>query len=252
MHKSTSQRSDETNSRCLTMDTIIFNGLSFSVYEEYAELVNCIPGKMFKQLTFYNKNNKQCSAKCIDIPPYIVHENREIPVTAICKSVFDNFTDVEYIKIPSTVSKCMWCFWRCLNLKYIEVDKDNKFFCDVDGVLYSKDKKELVAYPPAYSETYNVPKQTECICHFAFKNCSLLKHLSLPDTLIAIGSNAFYRCYSLHSIIIPHNLKYFGPIIDHTGRVLTMKISYKDSCKEYDVYDITKELNKKPYGYKNL
>lgn len=40
----------------------------------------------------------------------------------------------------------------------------------------------------------------------AFRNCSLLNKIELPNTLITIKNNAFYGCESLNSIIIPNSV----------------------------------------------
>ncbi len=38
-------------------------------------------------------------------------------------------------------------FYSCWALRRIEVDENNPNYCDVDGVLYNKDKTEIICYP---------------------------------------------------------------------------------------------------------
>ena len=37
-------------------------------------------------------------------------------------------------------------FYNCTSLEGFQVDNENKKYCDVDGVLYTKDTNELICY----------------------------------------------------------------------------------------------------------
>ena len=88
------------------------------------------------------------------------------------------YTCVETLKIPDSVKHTAkgWLSVRELKnlylgsgisefdineidycLKYIEVSPENETFFSIDGVLYSKDKTTVVAYPPAKGAVYKVP-----------------------------------------------------------------------------------------------
>ena len=43
-------------------------------------------------------------------------------------------------------------FYSCWALQKIEVDENNPNYCDIDGVLYNKDKTELLCYPCDHDE----------------------------------------------------------------------------------------------------
>ena len=43
-----------------------------------------------------------------------------------------------------------------------------------------------------------------------FDNMKSLESVTLPDTLEALGKNAFYKCKNLHSIVLPNNLTRIG------------------------------------------
>ena len=43
-------------------------------------------------------------------------------------------------------------FYSCRALQNIEVDENNPNYCDIDGVLYNKDKTELLCYPCDHDE----------------------------------------------------------------------------------------------------
>lgn len=43
----------------------------------------------------------------------------------------------------------MTAFESCYNLKNIEVSENNKNYSDIDGILFNKDKTEILCYPQA-------------------------------------------------------------------------------------------------------
>ena len=55
---------------------------------------------------------------------------------------------VEVINIGKDVRKIDGkAFYSCWALQRIEVDEENPYYCDVDGVLYNKDMTELICHP---------------------------------------------------------------------------------------------------------
>ena len=55
-------------------------------------------------------------------------------------------------------------FSYCYNLEKIEVDPKNARFCSEDGVLFSKDKKELLTCPAGKTDKiYKVPDEVKKI-----------------------------------------------------------------------------------------
>ncbi len=69
-------------------------------------------------------------------------------VVSIGNNAFSNCTSLKSITIPSSVLKIeSTSFGSCTNLMEINVDPSNPNYCSVDGVLYSKDKTELICVP---------------------------------------------------------------------------------------------------------
>ena len=140
--------------------------------------------------------------KVIEIPPTTYAPGlRHCTIVEISKGVFESLHDAEVIKIPQTINKLDWSFWHCRNLKSIEVHQDNKAYCSIDGVLYSKDHKVLYAYPNKHGSIYEVPEGVETVEKFAFKDCDNIKMITLPSTIKQIKLNAFYRATNLEKVI---------------------------------------------------
>ncbi|MGM9969428.1 MAG: CDC27 family protein [Anaeroplasma sp.] len=72
-------------------------------------------------------------------------------------------------------------------LKYISVSINNNYFCSIDNVLFTKDKKELLAYPTEkIDEVYYIPKEVKKVFKFAFLSVKNLKKLYIHHGLSII------------------------------------------------------------------
>ena len=111
-------------------------------------------------------------------------------------------------------------FYSCWALQNIEVDKNNPNYCDVDGVLYNKDKTEVLCYPcdhdeylrqkygyekelyrdevtPEYEkdiQTYVVPSTVKKIGEMCF-NYANLRVIYLPEGLERIETLAVFKLH---------------------------------------------------------
>lgn len=92
-------------------------------------------------------------------------------------------TGLEEINLPASVDSIEGRAFSGFNLQRINVAEGNQKYCDVDGVLYSKDKKTLIAWPTAKPQThYDIPEGTEFIAGLAFNSPTTLRSLRLPDS----------------------------------------------------------------------
>ena len=83
-------------------------------------------------------------------------------------------------------------FMCCPRLREIRVDSENPVYCDVGGVLFSKDKTELMLVPQAYpSDEYAVPDCVRKIDGLAFVGNSL-KSVVIPEGVASLGSTPLF------------------------------------------------------------
>ena len=69
-------------------------------------------------------------------------------VTSIGDSAFRRCKNLTSITIPEGITSIGYdAFYMCSSLTSINVSENNKNYCSVDGVLFNKDKTELIQYP---------------------------------------------------------------------------------------------------------
>ena len=136
----------------------------------------------------------------------------ESGVTALGIFAFSGMETIEHVYISDTVVTLIQAFYQCTGLKDFEVDKNSRYYCAVDGVLFSKDMSALVYFPAARGGNYTIPT-VESIANYAFCVCPYLESLIVPASVKSIGIMNFDNSENLHSI------KFIGdaPSIDTGG-----------------------------------
>ena len=126
-------------------------------------------------------------------------------VISIGNDTFLGCNKLTSITIPNSVTSIgERVFAGCSSLTAINVAEANKFYSSVDGVLFNKDKTELICYPPSkVDDSYSIPNSVTSIGASAFIYCSNLTNITLPKGVTSIGDGAFKDCSSLTSITIP-------------------------------------------------
>lgn len=80
----------------------------------------------------------------------------------------------------------------------------------IDGVLFTKDCKKLLAFPQGRAGSYKIPESVKEIAPGAFFNCQHLKEVVLNEDLEVISDSAFYLCESLEDIKMNKSLRMIG------------------------------------------
>ena len=101
---------------------------------------------------------------------------------------------VEEIEIPVNITNIQsGAFAGLSNLGWIEADAANPAYVTVDGVLYTADGTVLLAFPAAWSGTFQVPESVKSFAESAFdgtnlecidaRSCTLEQTGSIPETV---------------------------------------------------------------------
>lgn len=133
-------------------------------------------------------------------------------VKVIEEYAFYDCTNLKTISIPSTVESIGdYAFCDIENLEKIVVDISNENYSSTDGILYNKNKTELISYPIAKKETeFVVPSEVKIISKGAFSKAAYLSKISLSSTVESIDDYSFDGCTELSEIVLPEGLKTIG------------------------------------------
>ena len=141
-------------------------------------------------------------------------------VTSIGADAFSYCESLTSIAIPNSVTNIgERAFEVCDNLTEIKVDASNKNYSSQDGVLFNKNKTELIQYPAGKSgASYDIPNGVTIIGNYAFRGCDSLTSVTIPAGVTSIGESAFEFCAGLTSVTIPDSVTSIGGYaFDETG-----------------------------------
>ena len=133
-------------------------------------------------------------------------------VTTIGYYAFSECSALTSITIPKGVTSIdKGVFSGCSSLESIVVDENNQKYISENGILFNKEKTEIITYPAKKEGTiYNIPENVNSIDNYAFYGCSSLESINIPEGVTKIGRKVFYGCNSLESIIIPARVTSIG------------------------------------------
>lgn len=166
----------------------------------------------------------------IDIPQTVIHicegafygcsslSSVIIPnsVISIGSTAFSDCSSLTSVTIPNSVTSIEYCaFCDCSSLSSVTIPNSVENMgrsvfskCTslpiIDNIRYAD--TYLVEAVDKDLSTYSIKDGTKWIMGSAFKNCTNLTSISIPNTIISIGNEAFYNCGKLASIGLPENI----------------------------------------------
>ena len=163
--------------------------------------------------------------KCSSLTSLTIPES----VTSIGDSAFENCENLTSLTIPDSVTSIGdSAFAGCSNLTSLtipnsltmiganpfggltlQLDNQSPYFYEEDNVLFTADKKQLLAYCSTQT-SYSIPDSVTSIGDYAFENCSSLTTLTIPNSVTSIGNCSFAGCSSLTSLTIPNSVTSIG------------------------------------------
>ena len=177
--------------------------------------VSCIGGHAFKDCIKLTSIDIPGSVKSIG--GYAFYECKGLSNINISDGVekielraFDGVENCEKIHIPKSVNYIeSYAFNYVGKLKEFIVSEDNMHYSSENGVLFNKNKTELIKCPRGKTGTYTIPNSVEYLTKSAFSFCSL-DSINLPSNLESIEDDVFSVCKELTSITIPEGVTAIG------------------------------------------
>ena len=139
---------------------------------------------------------------CQDLEINIPKKYNDLPVTGIKRDAFSD-CEVRKIFISENISNIEnYAIWLCHSLTSIEVANNNEYFASIDGVLFTKNKDKLVAYPSAKSDLeYTIPESVTNMWNGAFAACNNLESVIISKNIYEISAGAFQNCTNLKKVV---------------------------------------------------
>lgn len=160
----------------------------------------------------------------------VLHEGVEGITTDHGKTsyMFSRLSVLRKVTIPSTVSRMITgMFSNCVNMEMLLISENNPYYKTVDGAIYTKDGKELVAVPNWDRKSFAIAEGTEIIGEACFWRFDNLQEIHIPSTIRRIESRAFDGCSSLKEICLPEALKEIETRAFDDCKSLTIKLFAK-------------------------
>ena len=195
-----------------------------------ADSVDNIISAAFDNSFFYNK--KVLKNQCVVIGHYLLKADETAYRLEIPSNVETTYVNVHLNKVKEVVVhnlKILECILdlpqkliiakdtpffskisklKMKGLKYIDVEDGNPFYSSENGVLFTKNKKYLLKFPPGRTGLYKIPEGVNTIDEnsFAFSN---IEEVIMPSTMRNLKTFAFYNSY-LKSIDFGSGLERIG------------------------------------------
>ena len=144
----------------------------------------------------------------------------ELPegLTSIGGRAFAYCTALTEVTIPDSVTGIgSAAFNACSSLTEFHVGAGNPEYCTLDGVLFDKDRRSLIAYPAGKRDaSYVIPASVRDLGVDAFDGCEYLTEVTLPHSLSLNESNItwppFLECPSLTAIHVSSGNSYVSSL----------------------------------------
>ena len=151
------------------------------------------------------------------VPDSVQYEGNWYHVTEVGNNAFQQ-SYVRSVTLPESVTKIGTdAFRSATNLQSINIPSgvtyiEDKTFagCNslpvINGIRYAD--TYLLATTDKTQSNYTISEGTKWIAEEAFKDCSAATSITLPSSILSIGTSAFRGCTSLTSVTIENNPRY--------------------------------------------
>lgn len=149
------------------------------------------------------------------IPAKVMHDAKEHIVVGMVPNAFFNIpSHVTSLTLPPTFmtfGESTTIGVAYSSFKNIYVGEQNPYYTSKDGVLYDKNCKTLVAYPPMRADSLvTIEEGIEALGKNAFCCSNMRKSIILPNTLKTIEDRAFFNLPFLEELVLKDSIEHIG------------------------------------------
>ncbi len=142
---------------------------------------------------------------CTSLKEFIIPDS----VTHIGGSAFVDCSGLTEITIHDGIQDIGNGAFSRSKISEVVISADHPYFTLHDGVLYTKNYKNVIFVLDGVTEV-TLPDGMTAVSKSAFSGCTTLVSVTIPESVTSIGIEAFMNCSSLESITIPNTVKYIG------------------------------------------
>lgn len=176
----------------------------------------------------------------------------------IWSCAFNGCSEVTSVYIPKSIQGIGdAAFGDMISCKSIEVSEENRYYKSINGVLYTKDGKVLLAYPSGRRQKkFQVPQGVKYIASGAFMKADYLETVVLPESVNYVYESAFLSCDNMRRAVLKGDIEnlahysFYRTAIKNRDELPEYSEFYVDWRKKYHYFD----LNSKYWitGYRGL
>ncbi len=195
-----------TFAQCTNLQNVYFEGtiIDWCSYDFNGQEAN----PMYNASHFYMLNE---SREWYEVTEIVIPDE----VTEIKSNQFIGFTNLTSITLPNTVALIKSCaFYNCVKLTKFNIPSNVSTIGDyafygctaLENITINSNRlTEIGQYAFASCPFVEIilPNTVVSIGNGAFKECSYLEHITIPEGVTNVGTETFYNCINLASIELP-------------------------------------------------
>ncbi len=161
-------------------------------------------------------------------------------------------TTVGIVDLPDSVKELDGSTWGCIDvypdtgvptLAGFRVSDSNPSFTAVDGILYDKAMTTLIRYPEQKTDpSFVIPDTVTAIGNDAFRNCRMLESVVIPEGVTSIGAKAFAQCRRLAAADLPASVRTIGECAFEDSALVSVVIPEGVTAIKDNTYGLCRKL----------
>lgn len=149
---------------------------------------------------------KRAFGDCISLKSVELPETLEY----LDEGAFYNCTALKNLRLPASLGAYDLQKFKSMPYIVLSFPENHPCYSAEDGIVYNKDKTEIIYVPVNVSGIFTIPDTVKTIGENAFKDCVSITGFEFGSGLEAIGDGVFAGCTGIKTLTINNNVKVIG------------------------------------------